>query len=81
MAVEGHTDDRGDPELNVDLSVRRARRVVEFLVADGVAPHRLDPQGFGSTRPVADNRTEEGRADNRRVSFVLADEVLPEGRP
>ena len=73
VRVEGHTDDAGNPEHNIDLSYRRARAVVEYLKARGVPASRLDYAGYGGQRPLADNRTPEGRALNRRVQFSLID--------
>ncbi|MCA9667026.1 MAG: OmpA family protein [Myxococcales bacterium] len=67
LRVEGHTDNRGDKEMNVDLSERRARRVLEFLVSAGVGRHRLEAKGFGWTKPIASNDSASGRAKNRRV--------------
>ena len=71
VLVEGHTDNRGDKEMNVDLSERRARRVKAFIVARGVASHRLSCKGYGPTSPVASNRRRKGRAKNRRVAFTI----------
>lgn len=71
MQVEGHTDARATPEYNMDLSNRRAQTVVTYLVQQGVSPERLESQGFGSTRPVADNATPEGMDENRRVEFKI----------
>lgn len=70
LNVEGHTDNVGTPEHNRKLSEARARTVVEAVVAQGVDAKRLHPAGYGQERPVADNRTEEGRAKNRRVELV-----------
>jgi outer membrane protein OmpA-like peptidoglycan-associated protein len=67
--VEGHTDNTGTDAGNQDLSERRARAIVEQLVKDGIEASALIPKGYGSTRPVADNATPEGRAKNRRVEF------------
>lgn len=67
--VEGHTDPTGGVAYNLRLSRRRAAAVVAGLVARGVAPERLVSHGYGPTRPVADNGTEDGRAANRRVEF------------
>ncbi len=75
LRVEGHTDNRGDPEKNVDLSERRARAVVRVLVERGVDSKRLLSKGFGAKVPIAKNTSEAGRAKNRRVEFVL---VTPE---
>ena len=70
--IAGHTDNQGSDALNIPLSKARAGSVVSWLVAHGVAGNRLEPQGFGSTRPVADNATASGRALNRRVEVSLA---------
>lgn len=70
LAIEGHTDDVGQAAANKALSERRARAVLDALVAAGIAPQRLSAAGFGQERPVADNRSEEGRAKNRRVELV-----------
>lgn len=70
LSVEGHTDNVGNAKTNLDLSRRRAEAVVAFLVNGGVAPQRLKGVGKGDTVPVADNRTESGRAKNRRVALV-----------
>lgn len=67
VGVEGHTDNTGSPATNKVLSEARARSVVDAIVAAGISRDRLDPVGFGQDRPIADNRTEEGRAKNRRV--------------
>jgi outer membrane protein OmpA-like peptidoglycan-associated protein len=73
VRVEGHTDNRGGENHNQDLSQRRAAAVVKYLVSKGVARDRLDSIGFGETRPIADNDTDQGRATNRRVEFVIVD--------
>lgn len=71
IQVEGHTDARATPEHNMDLSNRRAQTVVTYLVEHGVGPSRLEAQGFGLTRPIADNATPEGMDENRRVEFKI----------
>ncbi len=71
VAIKGHTDSSGDPILNQNLSQSRARSVLNYLVAKGVEETRLSAIGFGSSTPVADNNTEEGRALNRRIEFAL----------
>ncbi|WP_428269633.1 OmpA family protein, partial [Haliangium sp.] len=71
IQVEGHTDDRGRDEFNLELSQRRAEAVVEYLVGAGVARERLVPKGFGETKPIEPNGTRRGRANNRRVEFNI----------
>ena len=70
ISVEGHTDDSGDAKRNKVLSEQRASTIVAALKSSGIDAGRLKSAGFGSARPVADNRTEEGRARNRRVELV-----------
>jgi len=70
LSVEGHTDNTGTPEGNRKLSDARAASVKAALVAKGIEAPRLQSKGFGQDKPVADNRTEEGRAKNRRVELV-----------
>jgi OmpA-OmpF porin, OOP family len=70
MRVEGHTDDVGGKAANQKLSEQRAAAVVAWLTSHGIAPGRLTAQGFGDGKPVADNKTEDGRAQNRRVELV-----------
>ncbi len=70
-AVDGHTDDRGGDKPNKSLSERRALSVVRWLVEHGVDARRLEARGFGQRRPIGDNKTEEGRAKNRRVEFLI----------
>jgi outer membrane protein OmpA-like peptidoglycan-associated protein len=69
--IAGHTDNQGSAELNEKLSQARAASVIAWLASHGVAGNRLTPQGFGASRPVADNATEAGRALNRRVEMQL----------
>lgn len=70
VGVEGHTDNVGTPAANKTLSEKRAQSVTAALVAAGTASARLLPAGYGQERPVADNRTEDGRARNRRVELT-----------
>ncbi len=70
LSVEGHTDNVGQAKANLALSKSRAESVKKFIVSKGIAAARLGSNGFGDTRPVADNRTEDGRAQNRRVELV-----------
>jgi outer membrane protein OmpA-like peptidoglycan-associated protein len=71
IVVEGHTDSRGGQSYNLDLSARRAEAVRSYLVSRGVASERIRAQGIGLSRPVADNKSAEGRANNRRVEIVV----------
>ena len=68
--VQGHTDNQGSDKVNDPLSQQRAEAVVQALEGEGVDPFNLRPVGKGSHEPVADNKTEEGRAKNRRVEFI-----------
>ena len=70
LAINGHTDNSGNSAHNLQLSQQRAASVVAALVATGVAADRLRAEGFGDSRPVADNNTAEGKAKNRRVELV-----------
>jgi len=70
FAIEGHTDDRGGPQVNGPLSERRAAAVKAWLAAQGIEAGRLQPRGLGATRPIDSNGTAEGRASNRRVEFA-----------
>jgi len=71
IVVEGHTDSQGGDAYNQDLSRRRAQTVRDYLVLRGIAQDRITAEGFGLTRPIADNSTAEGRANNRRVEIVV----------
>ena len=70
VEVAGHTDNVGTPEANLKLSQDRAQAVMAALTERGIKPERLTAKGYGQTAPVADNRTEDGRAKNRRVELV-----------
>lgn len=69
LYIEGHTDSRAPAPYNLDLSKRRAKSVRDYFVKKGFAAGRFTSEGFGLTRPIADNDTEEGRAMNRRVAI------------
>ena len=71
LRVEGHTDNKGDSDRNVLLSQRRATTVMKALIDRGVPASVLQAQGYGDARPVSSNRTEEGRAKNRRIEFLI----------
>lgn len=72
LRIEVHTDNTGDAKANQLLSEKRAEAISDRLVALGVDCNRLLPVGFGGSKPVADNSTAAGKAQNRRVSFVNA---------
>ncbi len=71
LHLEGHTDDVGDDQANMDLSKRRADSVKRYLVGKGVDGNRITTAGFGETRPKTTNDTEEGKAINRRVEMNI----------
>lgn len=71
MVVEGHTDSQGAAAFNQDLSQKRAESVRAYLVSHGIASDRVRAQGFGLTRPIGDNASPEGRANNRRVEIIV----------
>jgi OmpA-OmpF porin, OOP family len=75
--VAGHTDDTGTPAANLQLSEARAQAVTDWLVAHGVEAKRLKARGYGETRPIADNSTEQGRASNRRVELRITGRSEP----
>lgn len=71
LVIEAHTDDIGSRAYNIDLSQQRAQRVEAYLQDHGIGPDRLIPVGHGKNQPIASNKTEEGRSQNRRVEFRL----------
>ena len=75
LSIEGYTDSTGSADLNMRLSMDRARSVYEFLMTQGVSNSRMKYQGFGPENPVAPNDTETNRARNRRVEVVLTQAV------
>ena len=70
IAIEGHTDNVGAAAANKALSDARAKSVMAAVVAGGVPIDRLSAAGYGAEKPIADNRSEDGRAKNRRVELV-----------
>jgi outer membrane protein OmpA-like peptidoglycan-associated protein len=83
IVVEGHTDSQGSDASNVTLSQSRAQTVRDYLVEHGVPANRIQSKGIGEARPVADNASAEGRANNRRVEIIVAPEATPatSGKP
>lgn len=73
LRVEGHTDNVGQPADNVKLSGERSLTIKKWLVDHGIAKDRVIAVGFGEGKPIADNATEEGKAQNRRTEFKIAE--------
>ncbi len=73
LEVQGHTDNRGTKQLNAKLSDDRAKSVREALIKRGIEAARLQSKGYGQDVPIADNKTDDGRAKNRRVQFIVLD--------
>jgi len=71
VEISGHTDNTGTPEYNLGLSDRRAASVTNFLTSHGISPERMTARGYGLTRPITTNETEEGRAVNRRTELKI----------
>ena len=76
IEVQGHTDNVGNAEVNMNLSDKRAQAVRDYLVKAGVDANRMTAHGYGSTAPIADNNTKAGRAKNRRVEFKITFEEV-----
>lgn len=72
--VDGHTDNTGESSYNQQLSLKRAQSVADVLVSVGMKPANLEVRGRGETAPVADNKSAAGRAENRRVAIVIANQ-------
>ncbi len=71
IQINGHTDNVGNAAANLKLSNSRAQAIVNYLSSNGIDPKRLSYKGFGDTQPMADNQTEEGRAQNRRTELKV----------
>jgi OOP family OmpA-OmpF porin len=69
VEVQGHTDNTGSRAVNMRLSKARADAVEKFLEANGVSPSQLTVKGYGPDKPIASNKTKDGRAQNRRVEL------------
>ena len=75
LEIAAHTDNMGSFEYNMNLSQRRAQSMVDYLVSHGIENFRLTGKGYGESRPIATNNTEDGRMINRRVEFIILDEI------
>lgn len=71
IEISGHTDNKGSDDYNLNLSQGRSQAVVDYLIRQGIADHRLQAHGYGETKPIDSNDSEEGRANNRRVEFTV----------
>jgi hypothetical protein len=76
LQVEGYTDNIGSDDYNLKLSDERATTVQAFLISQGVQPGNISSQGYGKADPVADNATNSGRAENRRVELVVSGQSI-----
>jgi OmpA-OmpF porin, OOP family len=71
VEIAGHTDSKGSDDYNLNLSQGRSQSVVDYLISQGIDAARLQAHGYGETKPIDTNETEEGRANNRRVEFTI----------
>lgn len=71
IEIAGHTDDVGSSKYNLQLSEKRAKAVYSYFENKGVGANRIDVKAYGKTKPIASNKTEEGRSKNRRVEFKI----------
>ena len=71
VEISGHTDSKGSDEYNLNLSQGRSQSVVDYLISQGIDATHLQAHGYGETKPIDTNDTEEGRANNRRVEFTI----------
>jgi len=70
VEIGGHTDSDGSAKSNEKLSLARAESVKAWLVAKGIDPSRISTKGYGEEKPIADNKTKEGKQKNRRIEFT-----------
>ncbi len=77
VEIGSHTDDQASDAYNNSLSQKRADGVAKYLIEKGIQPERIKTHGYGETKPVADNKTEEGRAANRRTEFKVIGKLAP----
>jgi OmpA-OmpF porin, OOP family len=81
LRIEGYTDNQGTADHNLELSGQRALTIKKWLIQNGIGPDRLIAVGFGQDKPVAPNTTEEGKAQNRRTEFKVAEIYNKKGKP
>ncbi|WP_274474960.1 OmpA family protein [Mangrovimonas aestuarii] len=71
LEIFGHTDNKGSDAYNQELSTNRAKAIADYLIEKGIEPSKIKYIGYGSSKPIANNKTEEGRTKNRRVEFKI----------
>ena len=71
IEIGGHTDNQGNDDYNMNLSLQRAKSVYNYLISKGISADRMSYKGYGETKPIATNDTEEGRQLNRRTEFKV----------
>lgn len=77
LKIDGHTDFIGTDQYNFNLSLKRANSIKTYLISKGVMGNNISIEGYGKQNPIASNKTESGRAKNRRVEFIISrDEVI-----
>jgi outer membrane protein OmpA-like peptidoglycan-associated protein len=81
ITIVGHTDSVGSDETNMQLSQKRAEAVRNYISTRGISGDRVQAQGMGKTQPIADNKSAEGRANNRRVEIILNGSANAQGTP
>jgi OOP family OmpA-OmpF porin len=74
ISIEGHTDSDGGDKYNMKLSDGRAKAVMAYFTEHGIDASRLTAKGFGETKPIGDNKTDEGKEQNRRVEFMITEQ-------
>lgn len=72
IAIHGHTDNDGSQRYNAKLSKRRAQAVADYFIDKGISKNRIIVKGYGATKPIVKNSSEEGRKQNRRVAFIIS---------
>lgn len=80
IEISSHTDNKASHSYNANLSKKRSESVIKYLEEKGIAPERLQAQGYAETKPVGDNSTEEGRAANRRTEFKILGKITPKDK-